>query len=481
MKEKKQLFSILSVCLYPNLFMYFQNVKEARIVDILPIMAVFIITAGIVLLITALIMRDMTMAIACTNIIMIIVVNFEILSNLFSRLPHKYIFTMITSCMIIMSFVVLLKKRKVAANLNFIVGLTFSALIVVNAVPAIPVIIHKMFIEVDKSEILSSIDSIELDTEEKPNIYYMIFDEYGGRRNLNEFFAYDNHDFLEFLAAYNFNISDTSRNEESLDTTVLVPNLLNLSYIVHESMIKEEKMAYMKEPELFKVMQYLNYDIVTCSCWHFLDNSMSIKNFEQQNLFEEKAGYFVLKNSVFIHVYEYVQQQILNHKSEVELSMQSALQYYKELPYTNRSERPQACIGYFQAPHGPFFYRSDGTLNSPEEYYNWLDNDTYIEYLKWINGNIQEIVESIIEHDSNSIIIIQSDHGARYPIHVEEQTGENTFSAEEYSYQYYTLNCVYYKGEKLNIEGLSGINTLRHVLNEEFNTNLEMIYYDGDL
>lgn len=482
MKEKLQLFSLLNICLYPNLFMYFQNVREARIVDVLPIIAIFIITAGIILLIAVVIMQDMERAIAFTNIIVFIIINFEIISNLFSRLPHKYIFTMIATCTFIYAFTVFIKKKKVASNLNLVVWITFFVLIIVNAVPAIPIIIHKMFIEVDRSEILSSVNLSNIDTEETPNIYYLIFDEYGGKKNLNKFFEYNNEDFLCFLDDYGFNISDSSRNDESLDTTVLVPNLLNLDYVADESMVKEEKLAYMKEPELFKIMQYLDYDIVTCSFWHFLDNSMSVKNFEDQYFFEEKAGYFVLKNSAFIHLYEkYVEKWALNHKSAENLSINDALQYYRELPYSNKYEKPQICIGYFQAPHGPFFYRSDGTLNPPEEYYNWLDHDTYIEYLKWINGNIQEIVKTIIDNDSNSIIIIQSDHGARYPIHVEELTGENPFSIDECSYQYYIFNCVYYKGEKLSIEGLSGINTLRHVLKEEFNINLEMIYYDSNL
>lgn len=481
MKGKKQVFSLLIVCIYPNLFMYFQNIKEARIVDVLPIMGLFLIAAVLVLAVAILITHDMTTSIALTNIMMLIIINFEILSNVFNFLSHKYICTIAVAFIFISIFTIFLKKKEEAATgFNLIISITFFALIIVNAVPAIPVIIHKMFLEVNKSEILSSIDLSDIDTEEKPNIYYIIFDEYGGRRNLERYFEYDNQQFLEFLSDYDFNISDTSKNEESLDTTTIVPNLLNLDYIAEESMVKEEKLAYMNEPELFKVMQYLGYDIVTCSFWHFLDNSMSIKNFEEEDFFEEKAGYFVLKNSCFIYLYKkYTEYQALNHKS-TNGSLVDALQYYKELPCTRGSERPQICIGYYQAPHTPFFYRSDGTLNPEEEYQNWLDHDNYIEYLKWINGNIQEIVKTIIDNDSNSIIIIQSDHGARYPIHESELTGESQFGLDD-SYQYYILNCLYYKGEKKDIEGLSGINTLRYILNEEFNTNFEMIHFESNL
>lgn len=134
----------------------------------------------------------------------------------------------------------------------------------------------------------------------------------------------------------------------------------------------------------------------------------------------------------------------------------------------------------FSSPACSFFYRSDGTVVPQDEQANWLNQDNYIEYLKWTNGKIEELVNAIIRNDINSIIIIQSDHGARYPIHVSEFLGEDSFNSEDRSYQYNILNCLYYKGEKKDIEGLSGINTLRYVLNEEFNTNLKMIYYDGN-
>ena len=486
MKKMIQFLSLLGICIYPNLFMYFHNAGEARIRDVVPIMGLFMITAAFVLLISILIMKDIVSAIALSNFIMLVIINFEILSNIFNWLPYKYICMLVCVCILMIFFVFFLKKKREAADgLNLILLFVFLSLIVVNAVPAIPVIMHKMDIQIDKPTILSSIDTNSLDTEEKPNIYYLIFDEYGGQKNLEKYFEYNNQQFLGELSNYGFNISSTSKNEESVGTTTIVPNLLNLNYVAEDSMIQEEKLAYMKDPELFKVMQYLGYDIVTCSSVPFLDNGMSVKNYEEQEVFEDKAGYFVLKNSCFIHLYKkYVEQQALSQdfgdKSYGDLLIE-AFQYYEKLPYDNRHGKAQICIGYFQTPHVPFFYKSDGTLIPQDEHINWLDHDNYIEYLKWTNGKIQELVKAIIDNDRNSIIIIQSDHGARYPIHVGELTGENPFSVEDSYYQYYILNCLYYKGEKKDIEGLSGVNTLRYVLNEEFNTNLEMIFFNDNL
>ena len=37
------------------------------------------------------------------------------------------------------------------------------------------------------------------------------------------------------------------------------------------------------------------------------------------------------------------------------------------------------------------------------------------------------------------------------------------------------FSAVYYKGQKLNIEGLSGVNTFRLILNELLGTSFEML------
>ena len=37
------------------------------------------------------------------------------------------------------------------------------------------------------------------------------------------------------------------------------------------------------------------------------------------------------------------------------------------------------------------------------------------------------------------------------------------------------INCVYYKGEKMDIEGLTGVNTIRMALNYVFGTDYEML------
>ena len=70
------------------------------------------------------------------------------------------------------------------------------------------------------------------------------------------------------------------------------------------------------------------------------------------------------------------------------------------------------------------------------------------------------ITSTIIRNDPNSIIILMSDHGIRY--HGEANQKQTFYITDKDSCR--VMNAVYFKGQKLDIEGLSGINTLRYIL-----------------
>ena len=58
---------------------------------------------------------------------------------------------------------------------------------------------------------------------------------------------------------------------------------------------------------------------------------------------------------------------------------------------------------------------------------------------------------------------------------VEDFDAEAYDEQEENFYMQNILNCVYYKGETIDIEGENGINTLRRTLNYVFGTDYEML------
>ena len=79
-----------------------------------------------------------------------------------------------------------------------------------------------------------------------------------------------------------------------------------------------------------------------------------------------------------------------------------------------------------------------------------------------------EIADSITKNDPDAIVWILSDHGAR-------ASTDSEHPGFPYEDMTNFFNAVYYQGEKLDIEGLSGVNTFRLILNKLLKTNYEAI------
>ena len=123
-----------------------------------------------------------------------------------------------------------------------------------------------------------------------------------------------------------------------------------------------------------------------------------------------------------------------------------------------------------------FVVDSKGESINESTIHEWKDKELYLNQLKYVNSCIETMVDNIIDSDPDAVIILQSDHGVRYPYHMMECYGTPEYDATiETPYMQNILNCVYYQGKEIDIEGKTGINTLRTVLNEVFMTDYEML------
>jgi len=129
-------------------------------------------------------------------------------------------------------------------------------------------------------------------------------------------------------------------------------------------------------------------------------------------------------------------------------------------------------LAYFIFPHAQFVFDEFGNAISDDDHSNWEDKNVYLGQYKYCTKLIVETVGSIIENDPNSIIILQSDHSGRYPWHMNAVYPHPSHWKWDEEIQYMTsiMNAVYFQGDKIDIEGLSGTNTVIRVFNKVFGT-----------
>lgn len=75
-----------------------------------------------------------------------------------------------------------------------------------------------------------------------------------------------------------------------------------------------------------------------------------------------------------------------------------------------------------------------------------------------------DIIKSIIENDKDAVILIQSDHSVRPNLFQFLFDKKGQLDENDLKYAKSIFNVIYYKGEYFDIEHLSGLDTLKKLL-----------------
>ena len=461
------ILSVISVAIYPGLFLLFNNIEEAYLVDILPISGLFILISICVLLITFLLIKEINKASILTSLILILMLNFALIEKVIIKvLPMLYYWHILFIILTIIIGVAHLFKTKfsseIAKNIRFIILVVFTGLMIINGVGAIPGIIEKNAdVNIDNDLVIQ-----KGSVKNNPNVYFFLFDEYGGHENLLRYTGYDNSPFYDALEALGFNVSKNSRNYTA-DTYTELPNLLNLGQKYSTNMSREVKMQGFLNPVLFRLFNENGFQLNIISDYGHIPIDSSVDYSFKTEMYEDTLENFLLKNTVY---YPLLLDQYKNTRI---LEVESIFQYLSD----SCKIQPENLFtfAYVEFPHLPWVVDEFGNNLPLSEKQNWENSDTYLGQLKFSSKKILEVVEIIIENDPEAIIVIQSDHGYRQPIYLKNLSENYDDWDLEMNYIRNILNVVYYKGEKIDIESLSGLNTLFVVLNEYFGMNFEFV------
>lgn len=469
--------AVFLTCFYPCAFEWLVNADEATAGDFLPMLAVFLLMALAAFFIAGLVMKSPARGGLFTALFMVGSTNLGLLSGFLkehiSWFRDRYLLLAFGLIVIGLGVLLFRHKRFPAKECCMILSIVFIVLLGASFVRAAPTLYE--ILSAQRRE--SGVDGAEIQLEnDQKNVYYFILDEYGGKENLERYYDYDNSGFLNALEEKGFNVSYTSKNTESLYTWALVPNLLNLDYVVDDSLPHLVKKEYVDNPEIVKLFRANGYQVNMIDHRDFLGHTNCNVRTERQ-----------LGETISVYIYD---NSILNLLPGVRYKLKLLLGLTSDNYYTDEilkvfdlmrhcaedtDGKPTFTLCYMQCPHQPFIFEADGTpryTGTSDLYHKYY----YLDQLIYFNTILEETVDNIIARDPEAVIILQSDHGARYPAQMYVGFGEPPLDQSvENPYMQNILNCVYVGGEPLEIEGLTGINTLRTVLNSQFGTKLPML------
>jgi hypothetical protein len=358
------------------------------------------------------------------------------------------------------------------------------------------------------------------ETSRLPDIYYIVPDRYPSRSTLEEYFGYDNAEFMEFLEDSGFYVADesfanyhetflslaSSLNMEYLDGLSREVGEDNSDHTPANAMIEDHRVwRILKEQHGYKFIQFGSWWGPTEGNPH-ADVNVN-KHPRLLGLVElDNAFYRLLFRTTLLRAFqENLLQQDFFSQGEAEVrrcrdakledhshpnaeeQCHRALHTFQQLQEMPSVEGPKFVFVHLLLPHEPYVFGPAGEVVEPPPFYYSdpvpLSADKievlerrFLDQLAFTNRKLQESIGHILaESPRPPVIILQSDEG---PWTSEYLHGDReNWTAETLRIRQRILNAYYLPddGGAALYPSVSPVNTFRVIFNDYFNAGLPLL------
>ena len=462
------------LAIYPILFYYNLNKHEVWFSETLAPMSISLFGTLLLLFLFKLIFKSYTKAGTLTSIVLILFFAYEAILNALTDtklgeliLPYdpNLLWSYGISLTVAITGLWLWKNpsRQVTEYLNM-------ASLILIVFPIISLITHKISVENHKlfpspSSINSAIPYNYIGP--KPDIYYIILDGYMRKDVMNEFWRFDNSEFIKSLENRGFYVAPKSRSNYQT-TWLSLASSLNMEYLPENLSIDTTQsinnipfIEAIAQNRVAKFLKSIGYQYI-----HLPHNAALTKKNNQADITITNKKYISpfsqhILNKTFLKTFK------LLSLNEIQIKRREILHGFKKLEDIPHNEEPTFTYAHFLIPHGPHAFNSKGEFPAK----NISESEKYFEEILFANKKINHLVDYLQQNSKTPpIIIIQGDHGFLAP---ETYRPDANGIKQRYSNlsAYYLPNK---KNEKL-YETITPVNSFRLIFDSYFQTKFGML------
>jgi hypothetical protein len=301
-------------------------------------------------------------------------------------------------------------------------------------------------------------------------------DAYAGEKTLRNLFSFDNTSFLNDLKERNFNIIKNSTSNYNI-TPISIASLLNIDYVAYQGTDLGNIPMYpmyklIDTSRLVSFFKLLGYEFINNSIFTVDGqpppamqaitpaSTMILESQTLVNRIKKDLGYHLI-NWHIVKSYRGDDYAIMKNNNKI-------IKKIKELAH-DPGKKPRFSYSHLTMPHFPYYFDEDGKPFSLSEIVEGKGNEwhqeRYLEYLKYTNTVVIDLVDYVLAHSKKPpVIIILSDHGFR----LHSQKGHE-------EYDFYNLNATFLPPQYPAAfeESLSNISYMRELLNLLFDQHLK--------
>jgi hypothetical protein len=469
---------------------YVENYYFMRFSECLPLFGLYTCAAILLYLIARLTLKDKIGAALYASFIMAIYLFFGALHDFLRKnniLLHRYV--LLLPCLLAVAaglFIYLKKRSPISKNRRssiyrsaLFLNLLLLLYILVDGVSLAGKLLHK---NADRTAGFTFIPGTmtRCDSCPKPDIYFILFDDYSGSKTLKTEFQYDNSRFDSFLVREGFQIQANSRSNYN-HTPFSMASILNFAYLEHPEQINPDDFTGMLDLiGRNRVVDFLyarGYSVVNYSPFdvqgHPSQREIPYLPAKAKLIADRTLFNYMMKDLyLWIWLEGHLKDSATlakNHISEIGRMNRQFLDGTKA-ESAKRSTSPRFIYTHLYMPHYPFYYDSllhrrrslDIVTHQDEQHPEY-----YLEYLPYTNACAEDLISTIKKNSNGqAVIIFMSDHGYRY-----FSSGKSPSSI------FNNQNAVYFpdKDYHLFYDSISGVNEFRVIFNKLFRQNFPIL------
>ncbi len=334
--------------------------------------------------------------------------------------------------------------------------------------------------------VMPVINTLDLPDSAKPDIYFIIFDEYANTNSLHKYLGYNNSQLDSLLLKKGFFIANHSTSNYN-STPHSLASTLNLQYLnadlegyPYAPSITLKAQQTIAESFFPKTLSAAGYKLINNSIFDFA-GTKSLRepffNFDIKNILTLETLWGRIHKDIWwnVSLRLHTEQEIEKAITERALPMRN--QNTSNIDHTlqqlkTRDTRPVFVYTHLILPHSPFIYTKDGairTLSIHDHEPGPVMDSLYLQQLQYSNTIIDSITSVIVNTPSSrpKVVVIAGDHGYRHP-----QAGNKVRDKE-----FANLNTIYFSDKNYSMlsDSMSSVNIFRIISNKYFDAKLPLL------
>jgi hypothetical protein len=398
----------------------------------------------------------------------------DTLKKLFGELfITKYVFILPAAALLLLTAFIILKKRKT----NFSKARLYLNVALLLLITIDIVMLTGKIVSAKKDMVALPKGFTPCDTCQKPDIYFILADEYAGNSELKDKFGFDNQAFLTALSQRKFHVLPESISNYNYTpfsiASILDMNYLNLNGANRNQSDLTHSYETIRDNQLFQFLQYNQYELYNYSIFNLKGQpARSMESFLPVSTRLITAQTFLSraeKNILFNIVTRFKSKAAVR-------KITYAYKHNNENIYNltwklseKRTKQPKFVYTHLEMPHYPYYFDRNGKEQPFEEIVDGKQGNKalYIEYLQYCNKKLLALIDHILASSAAPpIIILMGDHGFR---HFNEPV--------EQRYHFLNLASVHLPSGNYRAfsDSLSGVNFFRALLNTQYSQQLPFL------